>query len=555
MIFGILMVVRRLLILLVLAIGWGYWIGRFTGRGKNDNGRVFVWLGVAGFCGWPLLLQSLVYLGLPLRFTAWPAFAIGVAGLVLAVIAGRRTLVEWLSRGRVYGLVFTTSFLAQASGLLSIGPMQYFGTGHVDHANYVVTAEFLRSEKFATRFEDLGHRPWLLKPLDTKEQRITQCVVLGALAEIDRSSAQECYGTVSAFFVALMALATTAWLRTGGLAAGLAGWAGLGAALTPAITRIQLDGFFSQTATLFVYPALAGLLTWSAPLTTATKVCAALLLAFMIGSYSEVAVLGVALVAALVLFRGPPVRSRVFEFAAIVAGALFLNAGYLGRLVNFLIGQALFASNPRVLAALFPESGTWIGWGRMFVDLRWPDLVVGTGAGVSFLAVRGVVATGPVQRRERLMVVGIALLPLLVLRLMPDFPRYPFGKLAAHFVPIWLGASMYGLTSFGKASVGFRRFAWCCGCFGAAASFVSAWPFQIEIVRPVGRLKALSSDALLQSRRDAEAHPERAYLVAHRDPLMALWLCYLGRANPIVLEVRTLGDRIVPSESSAFRHW
>ena len=89
--------------------------------------------------------------------------------------------------------------------------------------------------------------------------------------------------------------------------------------------------------------------------------------------------LGFALVAALVLLRVSPLRTRVFDLATIVAGALLLNIGYLGRLSNFVITQALLASNPRTLAALFPESGTWLGWGRMFVDLPWPAVIVSAG--------------------------------------------------------------------------------------------------------------------------------------------------------------------------------
>jgi hypothetical protein len=555
MIPGQLMVVRQVLLLLVIAEGAGYWVWRFSGRPKDQPAPVYIWLGAAGFCLSALLLQSLVYLGLPLRITAWPAFAASGAGLLLALGERGFRPLKFSADGGLYALVFATSFLGQGVGLLAVGPSGYFGSGHYDQANYVVTAEFLRSEKFSSRAEDLGYRPWKLKALDLKEQRITQCVILGELAELDRSSAQECYGSVSVFFVALMGVVTVAWLRNSGLSRTAAGWVGIGAALTPAITRVQLDGFFSQAATLFVYPALAGLLSGAEPPTNRTKFCAAVFLAFLLGSYSEIAVFGGSLVAALVIAQGAPWRARVFDVSTICGGALLLNPGYLERLANFLVGQAMFGSRPGTLAALFPESGTWIGWGRMFADLPWRNGVIGVGVLVGILGAWGAISGDPIRRRQRMIVVGVALLPLLVLRMIPDFPRYPFAKLAIHFIPIWLGAAMLGLVRVSGFSVAARRFIGICGALGTVAAFGTAMPFQLEVVHPAGRLKAFSSEILLQSRREAKSDPARAYLVAHRDPLMALWLCYFGRANNVVLETRTIGDRVAPTETYSFRRW
>lgn len=547
--------VRQVFLLLVLAAGAGYWVWRFSGRPKEQPASVYLWLGTAGFCLSALLLQSLVYLGFPLRFTAWPAFALSGAGVLLAIRERGFRPLKFSADARLYAVVFAASFLGQGVSLLAVGPSRYFGSGTNDQANYVVTAEFLRSEKFSARAEDLGYRPWKLKALDTKEQRITQCVILGEVAELDRSSAQECYGSVSVFFVALMAVVTAAWLSTSGLSRTAAGWAGLGAALTPALTRVQLDGFFAQVATLFVYPALAGLLGGNEPPTRHAKFCAAVFLAFLLGTYSEVAVFGAALGAALIVARGAPWRARLFDMASIGAGALLLNLGYLERLANFLVGQAMFASRPGTLVALFPESGTWIGWGRMFADIPWPAGVIAIGLLVCILGVGGTVTGEPTGRRQWMIVVGVALLPLLVLRMVPDFPRYAFAKLAIHFIPIWLGAAMLGLVRVSGASVAARRLIGIGGAAGAAGAFLTALPFQSEIMHPVGRLRAFSSDILLQSLREAKAAPERAYLVAHRDTLMALWLCYLGRANNVVLESRVIGDRIVPTETYPFRRW
>ena len=59
--------------------------------------------------------------------------------------------------------------------------------------------------------------------------------------------------------------------------------------------------------------------------------------------------------------------------------------------------------------------------------------------------------------------------------------------------------------------------------------------------------------ARTRARAEASAHPERAYLVVSDHPLIAQWLCYFARASEVYLDRRHLGDRVVPSETYAFR--
>ena len=558
MLFGQLIVLRQLLILLLTAMGYGCWLWALTGRPSLRRNRMGVWLGLAGFCFHALLLQSFVYLGVPLQGTAWPAFLVGLAGLAFG-------LRQWRKDGgrgptgeaKLYVLVFLGGFAGQAPGLFTLGPERYFGSAQYDQANYVVLAEFLRSEPFATREENIGNRPWLLRALEAKSGRITQSVVLGAVATVDGTDAQMAYGTVSLFFVALAGVATAAWLREAGLPRGAAGWAGLGAVLTPALTRINLDGFFSQNVTLFVFPALAGMLVRRGELDWGRKVCAALLLAFLIGSYTEVAPFGIALVVALVLVAGRPWRRRIFDLAFIVAGALALNPGYLGEVGSFLILQGgTMLTNPEALAALFPESGTWAGWGRLFADVPWRSGVIGAGILVAVFGAGGVAMQPAARRRRWLITLGVVLLPLAGLRAAPHFFGYAFAKLTMHFTPVWIGAAMAGIVCLTSGSPKRRRIGWAAGCVGTTMIFALTVPRHWAVMHPSsGRQILLASEALLQVRREVAANPQRARLVAEGDPLVALWLCYFGRASKVVLDRIMLGDRVVPSETYAFRRW
>ncbi|MDB6166069.1 MAG: hypothetical protein JWQ83_1209, partial [Lacunisphaera sp.] len=351
---GLLLVLGQVFLLLLPAAGYGGWLWLLAGRPPLLRRQTWLWLGLAGFAAHALLLQALVYAGLPLRLTTWPALLLGFAGLVplgrawLGSGAGRR------SRGDavLYAVILAVGMAGQAPGLLAVGPARYFGNGHYDQANYVVAAEFLAREKFATTADELGYRPWMLRALEAKEQRITECIVLGAVAVASGSDCQEAYGAVNIFLVALAGVATAAWLRSLSLPRWAAAAAGLGAALSPAFTRIHLDGFFSQAATLFVYPALAGLLGGRGEIRRETKIVAALLLAYLVGSYTEVGIFGVTLTAALVLFPARLWRQRLKDLILILGGALLLNPGYLIRLLVFLVDQWQRTHNPATLAAL-----------------------------------------------------------------------------------------------------------------------------------------------------------------------------------------------------------
>jgi hypothetical protein len=554
-IFELLVVARQLFVLLFLSVGCGCWLWLFSGRPSLCRGRSWVWFGLAGFCAHTLVLQSLVYLGLPLNVTAWPALSMAAGGVVFGLWECRKrpSLRTPVGEVKFIVLVFVAGFFGQAPGLLVLGPERYFGSGSYDHANYVVTAEFFRGLPFSTTAEEVAYRPWLVRALEAKEQRVTQSVALGALAEIDGTSAQASYGVMSAFFVGLAGVATAAWLRGTGLARGAAGWAGVIAALTPALTRIQLDGFFSQTATLFVYPALAGLLSGRNELSAGRKLCAAVLLAFLIGSYTEVAVLGVAVVTVLVVANGSSWRRRGRDLSLILVGALLLNPGFLGRLPDFLFAQARLASNPDTLKELFPDSGTWLGWGRLFFDGLGER--VATLLGLAVLGAGSLFAVPSGRRTHWRLTVGVALLPLVVLRLAPQFSGYAFAKLTVQFVPIWVGAAMMGWIGWVGVSVWRRRLTWIVGGLGAVIVAVGAAHLHRAVVESGGRLSLLSSDAMLRVRRDVESSPERPRLVGQSDPLLAQWFCYFARGGNVVLDRRSLGDRIVPSESYEFRRW
>jgi hypothetical protein len=554
------LICRQALILGSGAAGYGCWLWQISGRPPPLRRNAWLWLGFAGFALHALILQELVYCGLPLRVTAWPAFGLALAGLGFTIWRqpGRswRLPDKFRRESRLYAAVFALGFVGQLPALVAVTPERFYGAGHYDQANYIVTAEYLAEWPMMTGPDEVGYRPWLLRAVEAGRQRITQCVILGAVAVVSGSDSHDAYGVVSIFFLAIAGLATTAWLRANALPRWACASAGVAVALSPAMTWIHLDGFFSQNASLFVYPALGGILTTKGPVRIEMKWVAATLLAYLVGTYSEVSIWGVAIVVALLLLAREPFATRWRNIGMVLGGALLLDAGYLGYLFGFVSSQWQMKGTNAQLGGLVPESGTLAGWGRMFIDQPAPDFAVKLAGLLVASAVGWSCWYSFRHRRHSLAVmIGLVVLPLLYLRLRSDFPAYPFAKLCAQFVPLWVGLCAIALALLAKSRP--RMLPVILGVAIAApiCVYLTSLPRQWRVIQATDRLAVLSSLDLLERRREAEAHPERVYLVSCSDPLLAQWLCYFGRHSDVVVNRRTLGDRIVTTEANACRRW
>lgn len=542
----------------ILAAGFATCLWWLLGRPSQAGGSGWIWLLLAGVAAPFFILQPLVYAGLPLRLTAWPIFGVALTAACFGVPAVVRTLRsdrQVRSDAGWCAALFVATLAIQSTSLITLGPSRYHGAGHYDQATYVVTAEFLVSEPYETTREEVGYRPWLLRALEMKPGRITGIVALGTVAVITGADSQQAYGAVNVFFIALLTLAV--WGL--GLACGLPRWSAVGAALlaglAPAVTRIHLEGFFSQATSLFVFPALVGVLAGAGTSRWLRIVCAGILLAFLIGTYSELTPFGVMFVCVLHAVARAPWRSRVWDLMLILAMSLIVNGGYTVRLVDYLLNQVSAAQNPANLAALFPDSGTWAGWGRFFFDTG-SDRT--TGALGFIIMLLGLVGCVRLAARRQLALPAATLaagLVLVYLRWESGFRPYVFAKMGMEFVGIWTVGVYAGLTLWPKEGKWGRRAGAALGGLLVLGATIATFEHQAKITSPTGRLALLSSERLANVRREAERNPHRAYLVSSNDPLVAEWLAYFGRRSQVVLDRRAFGDRIVTTEYNSCRRW
>lgn len=539
-------------------MGWGTLVWRVAGRPVIFRQLNWLWCLLAGFCAHALVLQNLVYLGVPLKYSAWPALVAGIiaVGFTIGpvVAAWRKTTRGARRDARALLATFGVTSFVLLGFVLRSGPAHEFGRARYDQANYVATAQFLAEKSFSTTTAEIGLHPWISRAIEAKEQRITQSIAHGALAVISGHDAQIAYGAIAAFFTALIAIAVAGWLRRLGVPRGIASLGGWAGAMGPAVTFILLEGFFSQLASLFVLPALAGVLVRRAPLARWPRLAAGLLLAFWIGTYSESAIVGVAAVVALRAAARGAWRDRAADAVWIGAIALLANPGYTMRLPQFLWSQQQGAFAPGHLAELMPNVLTWRGWGQLwfdFGDASVSTLRVVAGA-AALLCIIAALAVPRPGRSRVIALLAFPLVALLFLAMQPVFPQYAVGKLAAGFAPIWVGATLLGLLAI--APRGSARWialtATACGAIVISLGGVRALA-RVEHSNPA--LGVLTSAGMDRARQEVQEHPERTYLVANDDPLLTQWLCFFGRDAQVYVDRRHVGDRVAPSEANAFR--
>jgi hypothetical protein len=514
---------------------------------------------LAGLALHTLILQSLVYLDFPLRRTAPWAFAVAAAGVIMWLIRWWRSPRRGLNarKREIAWVVAAGAFAAgvQGTSIAALGSDRYIGNGTIDQVNYVLTAQFLVEERFSTEVSQIGLHPWLYKAIDAKRERLTQCVVLGAESVVAGTDCQRAWAASACFFVALLAMASAGLVRVlGALPAVCSAGVGLWAASTPAVATILLQGFYSQLCTLWVFPALLAICRPSAMPRRAQVVCAAPVLAFLIGGYTEFAPIGIGMVTLLLAIGPGAWWQKALTPAVVLALSAVLLGGYLPFMSDFFMRQLNSAANPEHLAAWASDSGTWRGYGRNFFAIT-PEL---DSAGGVVLAIAIAVAAIATVGRRRPWLWTSLLTPAAAaayLWLQPKLPVYAAYKLGLGLAPVSVGVAAMGFNVVLRRVSVFstRAVAGVILTLVFVGSASATWRQHRGVIDNAQGNRRELYDKIWRARERAEAHPERVYLVAADDSHVGAWLSYFARESAAYYEPGSLSDRRVPTERVTFR--
>ena len=545
------------------AAGWGYWIYRLCGRPADRAGTFGLLCALAGWCAGVLMLQDLLICDARLRWTAPAAGAIALAGLSGWWRDQRQPALTAPYRlGWAPIALMAAVYLFQSAGLIQAGPRDYYGYARQDQSNYVLLAEFLVEKPFSTTLADVGPHPWMVKGVQTKTERLGQSVANGYLAGVTGSDASFTYGAVSTFAVALVAAAVWGCLLAFGAPTWVAGLAGAWAGVLPALTANHLDGFFSQTCTVFCFLALAWALRLATERFWPAVAAAVLVLGFLLCAYSEEYLVGLALAGALLLpFASAGFGRFVGAAVAGLVGPWLLSAPVAGNLWRFIHQQTAAATQGGLLAELQPRAGTWRGWNELFLAAPGHQTALLAAAAVVggvilAAAIWGAVMVGgpetsavaapAVEQRARrsrstiytpqamidrvqraaLAVVPIAILAAAVVTTRPVFPSYVFGKLSVSFSP--LVVVLVGLAFVRVAAWQPRASAGTLALLIVLAAW-SSWTKLAVVFHNGEGLATMNLPGARRVYRELDAHPERTYLLEMPHGILNSWFAYHAR--------------------------
>jgi hypothetical protein len=415
-------------------------------RGRPLNERAWLEAPFVGLATIILVLQNLVYLNVPVRRSA-PWFWL-VVGLLWLVILWRRGLREsWRHCPRAVLAACAGVYLIQGLGLFLVGAPSYLGHRMSDQFNYIAMAQFLTDCPFTTSPDQIGPRPYLLRALLFKDDRIGQAVLHGFLAVSARQEMPTLYEATSLFGPALVVIPFY-WLARGlGQRRRAALLLGVTAGLLPAVTELHLEGFLSQTVALPFLFAL--LVTFHRVLVTASverAVVAMLVMACAASVYTELLPILAGLLLVLLIARrltGHPWKTGAALAAAVLLAPALLNPLSLPHQLPALqrLSFVPFAKYFETRLHALPDL-IWLG--EEFRPLGWTHGVRAVGSVLMVLGILGLVWMGLSQwRRGRrrpafLLALGalaLASLPALALLRRPLNP-YPVYKLALTCGPL-----------------------------------------------------------------------------------------------------------------------
>jgi hypothetical protein len=524
-----------------------------------------------------LVAQNLVYLGVPVRISAW----LVLGGALLQTWRYRHHFPEWIGQLRsskeTRSLAALVLLTVTFHGVVPVqqGLEWYYGKGHFDQINYVLLAEFLKEEPYSTSAEAIGLRPWLIGPvgfheakgelamssgpgLDTiglKNERIGQSLITGEISVWSGTDAKGGYAATVIFFLTVLVISLYAFLREILADQFMAASGALLGVFLPVVTRLSLDGFLSQVGILFIFPFFASLLRHRELSPRSFTLFFSLTLAYLISVYSEMAPIGICVFVSGILFiRSDQARPKRLMFMGAILLIACLNPYYLRNMIEFLGYQYNLAAHAASLwDNVAPDIVTLDGWTAIIFGNFASGPLISWFAGCTILlAILFLAGSIFLARKERLILAAI-LIPvfLLVLYLATRTPPsyYPIAKITLTLLPFLSGLVFVGLSQVAPNSKGGSN-ALLLKVFSAVIVITTAAGsvgYYAEVLKIEGMLSAFREPRFQAVCRELEGIRNKCVLVFETQPLLSAWLCYHARHDDVYFDGRMISDSAVPA--------
>lgn len=524
---------------------------------KNDKDKYF-WI-IAPFLGISitiLVLQSLVYLDIPLRISVFPYFLVAVICAGYIFFKHRNDIPKI---PRTLYLFSLAVLLIHGIGFLGMGANNYIGHGWTDQYTYVTVAQFLMDKPFSTGYEDVGNEPYLVGAIVWKIDRIGLPVLNGLVAVLGNVNAKTAYGSVSLLSPFLTFLVV--WLISCRVIRGK--WEQYGAALSASLIQgfamIHLGNFFSHSV------AVPFLLLWPLVIENAIQtdekkniIMGIILLSGVYAIYAEfLPILIILALSALfwnILQKGKVIQSSIAIFL-ILAGGFLVNFGYI---VNSISVMARGITMNPGWNTIYPYASKveglgylWFGYSGPLLGSKWIIFAVNfVSILLTLLAFVGLINIFRKQKNIlSLSILILAIFPVIIIS-QPEPFYYQFFKMLRTVVPLLVIGLWSILTDFWTdepkgVSVNTTHIDALHKTVRLFPSFVLISLLLSSVVL-TGYLAALSipsigknrsgvmlvsTEELLDTYSYLEGERNKDFIISVSHPLQLGWIAYHGRNN------------------------
>lgn len=332
---------------------------------RSDDSQEFRWgfsflLGIGVIV---LMAQNAIYLNLPISRTIYALIFVGFIGWIALWRSVSLPKLFPVPKGLL--LIGALTFIVHASGLFYCGIDRYVGRAWHDQYNYVSVSEFLSDFRFDTDVTGIQLKPYVMKGMEIKKDRIGQSVLHGALTRLSGLDSKVTFGPIIIFFTFLIPIVVYLLCLSLALTPTIAAIAALLSGALPALAFIHLECFLSQSL------GIPFLLAWPIAANRATKtfdsrsiLSAGILFAAGVSIYTEFFLLYVAILLLSGIptsFRGANLVRNAYRIFALLSVGLLLNFGFIPGILLI-----LKRVNINVLTGIYPWAYSLEGFTRLF---------------------------------------------------------------------------------------------------------------------------------------------------------------------------------------------
>ncbi len=401
-----------------------------------------------------LILQTLVYMSIPLSYSVFPFFFILLFILLFFSFKIRcRSLPEFPKK--IYILAILV-LLISGTGYFFAGADAYIGNGYIDQFNYVSSAQFLMDKPFNTNFNDIQQTPYLVTALLKKDDRLGQSILQGYIAILSGINAKTAYGAITLlspfllFFSSFLLCQRLFPLKNFQYGASFA------TALIPGFAMIHLDNFLSQSLAipfLLLWPLiidnilengnlkniLIGMLFFSAIHSIYPDFTIILILLSLLGFIWHYII-------------KKEWKNSLKSIICLLFGGLFINVGYIQKSIEGMSRPLVPHSLENIYPFSFKIEGlkhVWFGDFGFFFDMFFIILIFNFAALLLTVSAYIGIFNNFKDKKDvvSILLVGFLMFPLFILAFGDLFP-YQFYKMLLTISPILMIGVWLTITSF-----------------------------------------------------------------------------------------------------------